>query len=322
MNSFRFCLASLLLSFFVASAATAQFESFPEWVGYDSTFYIGSDVAANVEVAMEELTIDYHWGYHDSISGFRMRYQNPQGVGDSVHREFVLAAKERGFKIIIGPIELRTLVNNAPVMEHYPAGNSPWMTAINGLRLPALARYNTNVTPHEEIDDREIFFAFNAAAGIGTQLIASWPRFSIQAMNIGDPWLFNAIGSPDYSRDVRVSVKLFTDVTDSVFADSLENSDTIAYVVLLRRYLGHGQSTSSYRWDIWERFDTIAVTKDAYNAASIDGVNNFREVGRYYKLDSLASSLRGRQVLQARFSRLFIARSEPDRSEWGALVRV
>ena len=103
MNSFRFCLASLTLALFAASTATAQSWAFPDWPEYDSTFYVGSDVAANVDVAMDELTIDYHWGYLEFVADFISRYQNPGNVGNLAHREFVLAAKERGFKIIAGP---------------------------------------------------------------------------------------------------------------------------------------------------------------------------------------------------------------------------
>lgn len=279
----------LLVGLLPAGHAAAQEFTGPSWQGYDSTFYVGSDVPGNVDTAMDGLTIDYAWNYSKTITDWLNGYHTPQNIADTAHRDFVQRAYERGFKIIIGPKWLQRLTESAPVIENY-SGGTTWAKADNGIRLPPLTD-NTAATVRQPLNDREVFFTLNAERDIvaGSQQMAGNPCYTIQAFENGGGDVYSLLGETDRTNDIRVSFAMWTDTTDFVDLD-VTDADTLAYAVILRREIA-GQSDTC-KCAIWERFDTLFITGSLYKGGAVITPEGFREIGRVYGMDTIATSLR------------------------------
>lgn len=187
MSVLRIIIAPLLL-LSTYTLSTAQSWSFPDWSEFDSTFYVGSDLAGHVDTAVKYFTMDYSWGYFQWLKKWKESYNNPVSIGDSSHFEFVSRAQATGMNIVLGPESLTWLVSNARVIENYPGGNG-WAQDTNGIRLPPLYLENEAGTNRLPLDERDVFFTLDVPVDTvaGVILIAGRPCYSIQAMNIADP---------------------------------------------------------------------------------------------------------------------------------------
>lgn len=238
--------------------------------GFDE-FHIGGEEIYNPRICRDYLNMDftYHYGGYTSWDYMTdpRRYSTDPNVNRVMGLQSMIAqADSVGMKLIYAPDNLFSLQTDLRSYDWYYDTRSDTVD-IKDFRDRIAANDSATVDSVGWVKDRYIAWVKVKASGSSTPdslFIMGAPRFTQEVTQRGDSSYFvHVIKVPDSSTffDLRVAMKV---IVDSVF-DGLANSDTLAYLDVIRRaVVSRDPSCDSCRCPFYFNIERFPVTKQMY----------------------------------------------------------
>lgn|GEM_PF-5181733 len=233
-------------------------------------FQLVGTTITDVDIARDSLLLDYVRFYHTgSVEEMLRVIAAPRDPFEERASRFYRRALERGFRVIaplpglgLDPRMMRVLesyarvdpggIDNLPLYDVH--GGAPYDTLLHGLAFG---------------------ITVEARPGGGDALVAGRPSYLAQnVFHRGNEKIYGALGLPDRSTWFRVGVTIAVDTADPAFI-AMPDSALLGYIHLYRR-VRSGQEPC--RCNIYEKYDSLPVTRRAYLAAE-PAEGGYRDLG-------------------------------------------